>query len=204
MIGKIQFFLLLIFFISCSNAFNPTVAYVEARSKFQHFLSKTNLFPMKEVEPVVVEEPLPAPLTRKNAFERPITLPPHRLSIHQFIYVVLTSTFITCLIIADVIGVKIFEIPLPFEIFGYKSIEHTCGMITFPVTFLLGDVINEYYGARATKQTVYIGLIMSILVFIVMNIAQVLPFLDKPFNGNTFRFFLPRLKSFLYSDSVRL
>jgi uncharacterized PurR-regulated membrane protein YhhQ (DUF165 family) len=169
---------------------------------------------MKEVEPVVVEEPLPvaAPITRNNAFERPITLPPHRLSIHQFIYVILTSTFITCLIIADVIGVKIFEIPLPFEIFGYKSIEHTCGMITFPVTFLLGDVINEYYGARATKQTVYIGLIMSILVFIVMNIAQVLPFLDKPFNGNTIRFFLPQLidfflpqlKSFFYSDSVRL
>jgi uncharacterized PurR-regulated membrane protein YhhQ (DUF165 family) len=79
--------------------------------------------------------------------------------------------------------VKIFEIKLPFSIFGFKYVEHTCGMLTFPITFLLGDVINEYYGPKATKTTVYIGLIMSILVFGVMNLAQALPFLNKPFNG---------------------
>jgi uncharacterized integral membrane protein (TIGR00697 family) len=106
----------------------------------------------------------------------------YELSPQQFIYVVLSSIFITCLIIADVIGVKLFEIPLPFEIFGHKTVEHTCGMLTFPITFLLGDIINEYYGPKAAKNTVYIGLAMSILVFAVMNIAQALPYLDKPFN----------------------
>lgn len=114
----------------------------------------------------------------------PVTVPPHTLSIQQFVYVIMTSIFVTCLIIADVIGVKIFELKLPFPIFGHTSIEHTCGMITFPVTFLLGDVINEYYGPRAAKNTIYIGLGMSILVFLVMNIAQALPYLQKPFNGN--------------------
>ena len=118
-----------------------------------------------------------------NRAERPVTKPPHRLSIHQLIYVILTSTFVTCLIVADVIGVKIFEFKFPFTILGHNSVEHTCGMITFPVTFLLGDIINEYYGPKATRQTVYIGLAMSILVFFVMNIAQALPYLDKPFNG---------------------
>jgi len=108
--------------------------------------------------------------------------PPYNLNPQQFVYVVLTSVFITCLIVSDVIGVKLFEIPLPFPIFGHNTVEHTCGMLTFPITFLLGDTINEYYGAKATKQTVYIGLAMSILVFIVMNIAQALPYLDKPFN----------------------
>lgn len=106
----------------------------------------------------------------------------YELSPQQFIYVVLSCVFVTCLIIADVIGVKLFEIPLPFEILGHKTVEHTCGMLTFPVTFLLGDIINEYYGAKAAKRTVYIGLGMSLLVFLVMNIAQALPYLDKPFN----------------------
>jgi uncharacterized integral membrane protein (TIGR00697 family) len=55
-------------------------------------------------------------------------------------------------------------------------------MLTFPITFLLGDVINEYYGPKAAKNTVYIGLAMSMLVFLVMNIAQAMPYLDKPFN----------------------
>lgn len=106
----------------------------------------------------------------------------YELSTQQFIYVVLSSIFVTCLIIADVIGVKLFEIPLPFEILGHKTIEHTCGMLTFPITFLLGDIINEYYGPKAAKNTVYIGLAMSILVFLVMNAAQAMPYLDKPFN----------------------
>jgi len=104
------------------------------------------------------------------------------LNPQQMTYVVLTSIFVTCLIIADVIGVKLFEIPLPFEILGRKTVEHTCGMLTFPITFLLGDVINEYYGPKAAKNTVYIGLAMSMLVFVVMNIAQAMPYLDKPFN----------------------
>eukprot|EP01035_Chromulina_nebulosa_P034405 gene34405-46160_t len=116
------------------------------------------------------------------------TKAPHKLSVQQSIYVVLTSIFVTCLIVADVIGVKIFELQLPFQIFGFKSVEHTCGMLTFPITFLLGDIINEYYGAKATKTTVYIGLAMSILVFGVMNLAQALPYLDKPFNVTPFAF----------------
>lgn len=115
--------------------------------------------------------------------KNPATTPPYKMSLPQSVYVFLTTLFVTCLIVADVIGVKIFEIKLPFTIFGHSSIEHTCGMLTFPITFLLGDVINEYYGSKATKNTVYLGLFMSVLVFIFMNIAQAMPFLDKPFNG---------------------
>ena len=47
----------------------------------------------------------------------------YALSPQQFVYVCLTAVFVTCLLIADVIGVKLFEIPLPFEIFGRRTIE---------------------------------------------------------------------------------
>ena len=106
----------------------------------------------------------------------------YELSPQQNVYVILTSIFITCLILADVIGVKLFDIQLPFEILGRTHIEHTCGMITFPITFVLGDIINEYYGAKAAKKTVFIGLAMSIFVFLILNISQAMPYLDKPFN----------------------
>lgn len=108
--------------------------------------------------------------------------PPYTLSTPQFLYVVLTSVFISSLIVADIVGVKIFEIPLPFPIFGCKNVEHTCGMLTFPLTFLLSDIITEYYGPETTKKTVYLGFFMSIMVCAVINIAQVLPYLNKPFN----------------------
>ena len=51
--------------------------------------------------------------------------PPYTLSDPQIIYVYMTALFVTCLIVADFIGVKIFELKLPFTIFGYKYIEHT-------------------------------------------------------------------------------
>jgi len=114
--------------------------------------------------------------------------PPYAFSKQQFVYVVLTSLFVTCLIVADVIGVKIFELTLPFTIMGFKTVEHTCGMLTFPVTFLLGDIINEYYGPKATRTTVYLGLAMSIFVFAMINIAQALPYLDRPFNVSPLAF----------------
>ena len=119
---------------------------------------------------------------KDNRLIHPGSVPPYALTSQQELYVYLTSIFVTCLIVADVIGVKIFELKFPFSIFGHKTVEHTCGMLTFPITFLLGDIINEYYGPKATKKTVYIGLAMSVLVFIVMNIAQMLPYLNKPFN----------------------
>lgn len=127
-------------------------------------------------------EPLVVGGAQKVAYLDAGSRPPYTLSKQQFLYVVLTSIFVTCLIVADVIGVKLFEFKLPFPILGFSSVEHTCGMLTFPITFLLGDIINEYYGAKATRRTVYLGLAMSIFTFVVMNIAQALPYLDKPFN----------------------
>lgn len=64
-----------------------------------------------------------------------------------------------------------------------SKIEHTCGMLTFPITFLIGDLLSEYFGTQVTRKTVYMGLWMSMLVFCVMNLAQELPHLKKPYNG---------------------
>lgn len=61
-----------------------------------------------------------------------------------------------------------------------KSIDDFCDV--------QGDILNEYFGKKATKQTVYIGLAMSVLAFIVINIAQTMPFLDVSSN-----YFLPLL-----------
>jgi hypothetical protein len=109
--------------------------------------------------------------------------PPYAMNTQQNVYLVLNNLFVTCLIVADVIGVKIFNIELPFKVFGHQNIHHTCGMLSFPITFLLSDIINEYYGVEATKKTVYLGLAMSVFVFGIINLAQAMPYLHAPFNG---------------------
>lgn len=113
---------------------------------------------------------------------------PHFFNTQQKVYVWLAAFFVSCLLIADVIGIKLFRIPLgfsfpwPFSDKPIDAIEHTCGMLTFPVTFLLTDLLNEYYGQRGARRVTYIGLVMAIFVFIVINIAQYMPYLEADYN----------------------
>ena len=107
---------------------------------------------------------------------------PHALSAPQKMYLWLAMVFVASLLVADIVGVKLFRIPLPFTVFGFDAIEHTCGMITFPITFLLTDLVNEYYGPRAARRLTYIGFAAATYVFIILNIAQALPYLDAPYN----------------------
>lgn len=107
---------------------------------------------------------------------------PHALTRPQTLYLWLAMIFISSLLVADIVGVKLFRIPLPFPILGYDAIEHTCGMLTFPITFLLTDLINDFYGARAARRLTYLGFGGAMYVFVVINIAQAMPYLDAPWN----------------------
>lgn len=110
------------------------------------------------------------------------TIEPHALTRPQTLYLWLAMIFISSLLVADIVGVKLFEIPLPFPIFGYDAIEHTCGMLTFPITFLLTDLVNDFYGPRAARRLTYLGFGAALYVFVVINIAQAMPYLDAPWN----------------------
>ncbi len=117
-----------------------------------------------------------------------MTPEPHAWSVPQKVYLWMSAVFVSSLLIADVLGVKLFRIPLgfsfrlPFAERSIEAVEHTCGMLTFPVTFLLTDLVNEYYGKRAARRLTYIGLAMGLFVFLVINVAQAMPYLEAPFN----------------------
>lgn len=104
------------------------------------------------------------------------------------LYVWLTGLSVASLLVADVIGIKLFRIPLGFSISlpwmaqPITAIEHSCGMLTFPITFLLTDLLNEYYGKKAARRVTYISMAMALFAFGVINLAQAMPFLDAPFN----------------------
>lgn len=113
-------------------------------------------------------------------------------SLPQILYVWLCAFFVASLLIADIVGIRLFSIPLPFGIKipipwenqPITAITHTCGMITFPVTFLLTDLINEYYGKKGARRVTWIALAMGIFAFAIMNLSLAIPRLDMPFNVN--------------------
>lgn len=88
------------------------------------------------------------------------------LSTEVLLYVVLTGIFVTCLVLGDVTGGKAFASPV-----GPVSV----GMVLFPVTFLLTDVINDFYGKRGARFITGVGAGMATLAYIALVITTALP-----------------------------
>lgn len=86
------------------------------------------------------------------------------------LFVVLAGVFTTCLVVGDIIGGKLIQTAL----FG-QTITLTVGMIPFPVTFLLTDLLNEFYGKRAARFVTWVGFAMALLAYAFIYIALSIP-----------------------------
>ncbi|MBM3415173.1 MAG: queuosine precursor transporter [Bacteroidetes bacterium] len=75
------------------------------------------------------------------------------------LFLILAGIFITNALIAEFIGVKIFSLeatlgwkPVEIHLFGGTySFNLTCGVLLWPVVFVMTDIINEYYGMRGVR-----------------------------------------------------
>ncbi len=86
------------------------------------------------------------------------------------LFLTLTSVFITALVVGDLIGGKLMGVPL-FGEMRYLSV----GFIPFPITFLLTDLINEFYGKRAARVVTWVGFGMAVFTLLVLTVAVAAP-----------------------------
>ncbi|MBN8610204.1 MAG: queuosine precursor transporter [Deltaproteobacteria bacterium] len=91
---------------------------------------------------------------------------PFTLDLREQIYVALVGVFVTSLIVADLVAGKYFVMA------GY---EMSAGTVTFPVAFILTDIVNEYYGKRGARFMTGVGMAMLVLAFLLIAMARVLP-----------------------------
>jgi uncharacterized integral membrane protein (TIGR00697 family) len=72
----------------------------------------------------------------------------------------LTAFFAVILVLGNLVGQKIVELPLlPFYTFRISV-----GVITYPLTFLITDLITEFHGKERATFCVRTGVILNILV----------------------------------------
>ena len=88
----------------------------------------------------------------------------------DLIYLVLTCTFSVVLVMTNVVGVKLFRGPL-----DPAAHALTTGIITYPLTFLLTDVVSEIWGSRRANYMVGIAFFMSLLMLGIVQIALHVP-----------------------------
>ena len=86
------------------------------------------------------------------------------------LFLILAGVFSTCLIVGDIIGGKLIQA----HVFGHPF-TLTVGMIPFPVTFLLTDVLNEFYGKRAARFVTLLGFGLALLSYTFIFIAGSIP-----------------------------
>ena len=101
----------------------------------------------------------------------------HELDKTEKAFAVFMSAFVVVLVLTNVIGVKLFlafHTVLPNGFFG-EPITLTTGIITYPVTFLLTDVVCEVYGRKRANLMVLTGFGMSLLSLILIQIASIVP-----------------------------
>ncbi len=104
----------------------------------------------------------------------------YTLSRPQKLYVVCAAIFITVLVIAEATASKFFtafDLPFTFTLFGtdFDSVIMTAGVIAFPVTFIITDLLNEYYGKAGIRFVTLVGMAMILFEFAILQVAMAVP-----------------------------
>ena len=104
------------------------------------------------------------------------------------IYLYLAALFITSLVVSNLIFQKFFYwYPFDFTIGEIKLFELSVGILPYPITFLVTDLISEIYGQKKANQVVIAGLFASFFSLSIILISNYVPALESsPINDETF------------------
>ena len=114
-------------------------------------------------------------------------------------YSYLTGTFCALIIASNILATKTLKV---------EFIMLPCSIMTFPILFIVNDILSEIYGYKMAKNVIYLGFILNIIAVILYSIAIMLPS-DSP-NAEAFssilsttpRLFIAGLISYLMGNII--
>ena len=84
----------------------------------------------------------------------------------QRFFVWLTALFVAALVTGDFVGGKFWVL------FGHNL---SAGIIPFPLTFVLTDIVNEFYGTEGARRLTFVGLGAAAFVWAIITLSLHLP-----------------------------
>jgi len=100
------------------------------------------------------------------------------------LFVIFSAFFVANALIAECIGGKIFSLekvfglnPANFSLFGQKNLSFslTCGVLLWPLEFVMTDIVNEYYGPKAVRRISYTAVALIGYAFLMFYLAIQIP-----------------------------
>ena len=113
---------------------------------------------------------------------------PEKRKLAAKIYLYLAALFITSLVVSNLIFQKFFYwYPFDGRIFGSRLFELSVGILPYPITFLITDLISEIYGKIAANRVVTAGIFASFFSMGILLIADFVPAMESsPVDNATF------------------
>ncbi len=94
----------------------------------------------------------------------------------QLIYLILTALFISSLVTSNLIFQKFFYwYPIDLEILDVKLFEISVGLLPYPITFLITDILSEIYGKKKANQVVIAGIFASFFSLAIIYVSKNVP-----------------------------
>jgi uncharacterized integral membrane protein (TIGR00697 family) len=81
-------------------------------------------------------------------------------------FIIIVSIFITCLITANIIAVKLVD---------FFGLILPAAVIIFPISYIFGDILTEVYGYKQARRVIWLGFLCNLFVVIAIYLAQILP-----------------------------
>jgi uncharacterized integral membrane protein (TIGR00697 family) len=81
-------------------------------------------------------------------------------------FLLVTTVFITCLITANIIAVKLFSV---------AGLVLPAAVIIFPISYIVGDVLTEVYGYQRARQVIWLGFFCNLIAVVAIWLGGVLP-----------------------------
>jgi len=85
---------------------------------------------------------------------------------YSFWFVMVVAIFITCLVTANIISVKLISI---------LGMILPAGVLIFPISYITGDVLTEIYGYSQTRKVIWLGFFCNFIVVVAIWIGGLIP-----------------------------
>ena len=114
-------------------------------------------------------------------------------------YSYLTGMFCALIIMSNILGTKTLKI---------EFIMLPCSILTFPLLFIINDILSEIYGFTMTRNVILLGFVINIIAVVLYTIAIMLPSNSPTADafsailGTTPRLLMAGLISYLLSNFI--
>ena len=145
------------------------------------------------------------------------------------LFITIATFFVANALIAESIGTKLFSLekllgikPVNFTLFGQSGLAFTltCGVLLWPLEFIVTDIVNEFYGPKAVRRISFTAIALISYAFlmyfaaigvppadfwVVSGVKNDIPNMQNAFNGifgQGMRIIVGSLVAFLVSQIV--